>query len=112
MLLLEDDIKRLEDLVLFISCNLDQDLTINALSKKLSLSKAKLQRHFCNYYKMPIHRFVLGKRMEAAYSLFHSKTKTVSEVAVTVGYKNRTSFTKAYIRYHHLRPIEHLHDLR
>lgn len=108
MILYDADITRLKTLEAFILQHLQDDLSISALCEQFAISKARLQRQFRQYYTMPVHHFILMKRMHHARLLLSTKAYSITDVAFTVGYRDRSSFTRAYTRYYHQSPTMQL----
>ena len=105
MNLYEVDIDRLEKIKNHISSNLEKDLGIDVLASCFSLSRAKLQRQFSYYFNIPIHHFVKEQRMIRARQLLKEKAKSISQIAFLVGYKDRSSFSRAFTKFFKQNPI-------
>lgn len=108
MILYKDDIKRLEQIREHINSKLGDVLSIENLCNEFSISRTKLQRHFKYHFKESVHGYILATRMIAAKSLLNSRNDTVARIAVLVGYKDRSSFTRAFAKFFKQKPIDNL----
>lgn len=72
------------------------ELTVNSIAKLLYTNKDKLQEAYKEQYGMTIHKAVTRQRMTVAYKLLKSTQKSVSEIAVEVGYKKTSHFIKLF----------------
>ena len=75
------------------------------LGKQISLSKlaelARLsQHHFCRAFKqsfgIPPHQYQVQRRMEAAKSLLASRTNSITDIALSLGYAQPSSFSSSF----------------
>jgi AraC family transcriptional regulator len=75
------------------------------LRKQISLSKlaelARLsQHHFCRAFKqsfgIPPHQYQVQRRMEIAKSLLANRTNSVTDIALSLGYAQASSFSSSF----------------
>ncbi len=75
------------------------------LTKQISLSKlaelARLsQHHFCRAFKqsfgIPPHQYQVQRRMEVAKSLLANRTNSVTDIALSLGYAQPSSFSSSF----------------
>jgi AraC family transcriptional regulator len=75
------------------------------LAKQISLSKlAKLvrlsQHHFCRAFKqsfgIPPHQYQVLRRMEVAKALLANRTNSVTDIALSLGYAQPSSFSSSF----------------
>ncbi|WP_315817343.1 AraC family transcriptional regulator [Paraflavitalea speifideaquila] len=76
--------------------HLDHPGTLMDLSYTIGLNDFKLKKGFKQLYGITIFEFLLEARMEKARRLLQETTMTVHAVAISVGYKNISSFTVAF----------------
>lgn len=96
MILYQEDINRLIEIQDFIHANLDKDLKVNSLAKKFNLEKHTLCRHFTQHFKIPLHQYIVNIRLAKAHELLANNIKSVSEVAIAVGYRDKSAFSNAF----------------
>lgn len=105
MKLYDHDIKRLEEIRKYICESLSGDISITGLTARHGLSKATLKRHFRLHFAMGVHQFVTIKRLEKSVDLL-MEHRTISEVAALVGYKDSSSFGRAFKMHFGITPME------
>lgn len=66
------------------------------LAKQANMSVSKLSRGFFQMYDMPVHRYVIEKRLEYAAMLLSEKSCNVSEAAGRCGYTNLSHFSNSF----------------
>lgn len=99
MLLFESDVKRLEDIRSFILEHLGMDLTAVMIAKEFGIGKSTLHRHFRAHFKLSLHNYILKCRMEKAMELIVTRACNISQAGTAVGFKEASSFTRAFINY-------------
>lgn len=100
IILLEADVKRLQDIKTFIAENLDQELSAAMIADKFTMGKSTLRRHFSTYFGNTLYHFILQTRMEHAMSLLKRKASSINDIAIAVGYKEVSSFSRAFAKYY------------
>lgn len=104
MVLYDSDIERLVQVKEYVTSNLKMDLKADVIAQKFHIDKYKLWRQFQFYYKIPIGQYIHQQRMQKALELLKHKKMPVSEVAVEVGYHDRSGFTHAFTAYFKMSP--------
>lgn len=104
MILYDDDIERLKKIQEYIHSNLDEDLRVKVLAQKFFIDKYKLGRHFTKQFGLPIHNYIMKQRMIKAHELLLNKTMPICQVAMQVGYNDRSSFSHAFSTYYGVPP--------
>ena len=87
---------KLQSLVAFINENLSSPLRFGELAAAAALSQAHLARSFRNATGIPLHRYVLHRRLERARSLLSHTGARVRTVAVQCGFADAPHLSKAY----------------
>ncbi|MEC3880209.1 helix-turn-helix domain-containing protein [Parapedobacter sp. 10938] len=106
MILFEADLQRLEAIRVYIGSHLSSNLSTERLASLFDCNPSRLKRQFQHVYKMTLRKYILECRMLHAQTLIHEKNATVCEIASSVGYKNRTSFTHAFRSFFGYAPFE------
>jgi AraC family transcriptional regulator len=77
-----------------IQANLDQDLSLASLSQHVCLSKF----HFCRAFRASVglspHRYLLQRRLEQAQLLLQSTRRSVTDIALSVGYSDSSHLSR------------------
>lgn len=79
--------------------NIDTELYLDTLSTELGMSKGQLVRTFKTSYGMSISEYLTQKRMEHSQILIKEGKFSILQIAFEVGYKNQSSFGRAFKKY-------------
>ncbi len=83
----------------YVRAHLDQDIALAEMAGLLNLS----QYHFCRLFKQSTgftpHRYLTRCRIKKAKHLLLSSKLTITEIALEVGFKNHSSFTRLFRRW-------------
>jgi len=70
--------------------------TLNSLARSLGLNRTLLAESFRAEFGETVFSFLQKERLRRAWSLLNGSQRSVASVAVQVGYRNATSFTRAF----------------
>ena len=80
----------------YIDQNLDKDLPLSSLAKRVGLSPFHFHRKFGAYFGESLHQHIKRLRLErAAFELTHS-SRPVAQIALSSGYKTVSAFSHAF----------------
>lgn len=100
-----EDIQSILQTAAFISENIEEHFTIQALSKRFNMNRDKLQIIFKSIYGKTIADYTRFVRMNQAI-LELKQGKSVSEVGYQLGYSNLSHFSKAFKKVHGINPSQ------
>ena len=80
--------------------------SISKMASEFNLSSSTLKRHFKMVYGKTIQTYYLANKMAIGKALIIAKSKTISEIAYTLGYTKVNSFSKAFKKQYGLLPKE------
>ena len=86
------------------------DLTVEGLAAACGINRSYLSRPFKDATGNSIHEYITTTRMRKAASLLKKKNTTVQDIAVTVGFSDIFTFSKAFKKYYGLSPKEYIKD--
>jgi AraC family transcriptional regulator len=95
---------KLRGLVAFIHQNLSSPLRLGDLAAAAAISQAHLARSFRNATGIPLHRYVLHRRLERARFLLSRAGARVQTVAVQCGFADAPHLSKAYRKAYGITP--------
>jgi len=104
--LLPHELMKVREIQQYLLQHLDQPGTVTELSHRAGLNEFKLKRGFRQLYAITIFEFLLEARMERAVRLLRETEMKVHAVAISVGYKNISSFTVAFKKRYGVLPSE------
>lgn len=91
----------------FIEEHLGEPISLAALAEFVDLSLFHFARAFTQSFGMPPHRYHMARRMDRARSLLRKRALTVTEIGVHAGFRETSSFTRAFRRFTGLTPTEY-----
>ncbi|WP_299767648.1 AraC family transcriptional regulator [uncultured Dokdonia sp.] len=102
---IESDYKsRINRVFQFIDENLDSDLSLQQLSEIAFFSSYHFHRIFKFITNETVNEYVTRKRLEkAASALLHSHTP-ITDIALSLGFKDNSSFTRAFKKFYGVSP--------
>lgn len=81
-----------------MEANLADKIYVGDLAAILGLSTSHFCRTFKTTFRVPVHTWLIRRRVEVAQSLMLSGTTPLSEVALTCGMSDQSHFTRAFRR--------------
>ena len=94
-------------LVEFIEEHLAEEISLTALAELSGLSLYHFARAFAQSFGMPPHRYHMARRMDCARNLLRKLTLSVTEIGIQTGFRETSSFTRAFRRFTGLTPTEY-----
>ncbi|WP_052444664.1 AraC family transcriptional regulator [Flammeovirga sp. OC4] len=96
----------LDDLEEYIKSNLDKEITIEMLCKKIGYSKTKLHNLFKSYFKYSMYDYIKYLRLSKAKSLLLTTNLPISEISIQVGYQSIPHFTNRFKKEFGVTPVQ------
>lgn len=91
----EPNFSELSKITAYISENFSKDLTVTALAKRMNLSESGISQLFKREMGITVHQYITQRRLVYAQSLLLAGNRP-SKIYVDCGYKDYSSFYKAY----------------
>jgi AraC family transcriptional regulator len=91
----------------FIEEHLAEEISLAALAETADLSLYHFARAFTQSFGVPPHRYHMVRRMDRAKSLLRKPALTVTEIGLQAGFRETSSFTRAFRRFTGLTPTEY-----
>ncbi|MDO5714419.1 MAG: AraC family transcriptional regulator [Tissierellia bacterium] len=102
----QDDEESLATVAKYIDDHYMANLELDTLAKIATMSKSKLKDIFKKKYGMTITEYTQRRRISMAEHLMLSTDLTIGNVAMSVGYRSHSRFSKLFKRYKGFYPIE------
>lgn len=94
------------DILEFLNENYRDELSMEEIAAYTGRSLATFKRDFKKISKLSPQKWLIKKRLEAAYVMLKEEEKKVQEVYVEVGFKNPSHFSTAFKREYGFPPAE------
>jgi AraC family transcriptional regulator, exoenzyme S synthesis regulatory protein ExsA len=94
------------DLLEFLDDDYMDDLTIEEIARYTGRSLATFKRDFKKISTLSPQKWLIKKRLEAAYLLLQEPGKKVQDVYLEIGFKNPSHFSKAFKAFYGIAPTE------
>lgn len=97
---------RLRHVLEYIEAHLDEDLSLTELAAVAGFSPSHFKPLFKQAVGVPVHRFVLERRVERARTLLLEGKKRMSEIALEAGFSHASHMARCMRRVLGLRPSQ------
>lgn len=91
----------------FIEAHLADDISLAALAELVDLSLYHFARAFTRSFGAPPHRYHIARRMDLARRLLRTPTLSVTQIGSRIGFREASSFTRAFRKLSGLTPTEY-----
>ena len=96
--------KSLNEITEYIDNNLEEEISYDTLAKMLGVNTYTMQRLFTMITGISISEYIRKRRLSnAGYDLYKNNLKVI-DVAVKYQYDNATSFSRAFEKFHGIKP--------
>lgn len=95
---------RLRQAVSYINDNLTRDLCLKDIASEVGMSSFYFAHLFRQSIGSSPHQYVMQRRIEKAKHLLEKSNSTLTEIAMEVGFKNQSHFTKVFRNHTSLTP--------
>ena len=102
-----EDIRLLKKVMDFIDIHLSDDsFSVENIAQELSMSRSKLFRQMKLVTGVSPTEFIINYRLKLAAEMLKKRTGNISEIALSVGYKNPAHFSNSFRKFHGCNPSE------
>ncbi|WP_429030585.1 helix-turn-helix transcriptional regulator [Bradyrhizobium sp. I1.14.4] len=91
----------------FIEEHLTENISLAALAELADLSLYHFARAFAQSFGAPPHRYHMARRMDRAKGLLQRPALSVTQIGARIGFRETSSFTRAFRKYTGLTPTEY-----
>ena len=98
--------KSLNQMIDYIESHLMEKIDYQVLAKFLGVNVYTMERFFSLLVNITITEYIRNRRLSMSfYDLYYGKEKMI-DVALKYGYENPTSFSRAFQKFHGMKPSE------
>ena len=91
----------------YIEQHLAEEISVFALARLAGLSPYHFSRAFRDSFGVPPHRYHMVRRMNRAQDLLLRSALPVTQIGARIGFRETSSFTRAYRRYAGVSPSQY-----
>lgn len=102
-----DYFERIQNAIEFIEDNLQEKLTITAISSQSYFSAFHFQRLFQAITGFSVQQYIRNRRLSEAASLLVTTPKNILEIAINFQYGSQEAFTRAFVQYFGVTPAKY-----
>jgi AraC family transcriptional regulator len=95
----------------FIDEHLAEEISLATLAGLVDLSLYHFARAFKQSFGVPPHRYHMDRRMDRARSLLRRSALSVTQIGSQMGFRETSSFTRAYRKFAGITPSKHRRHL-
>lgn len=103
----QNDLKKIQELSIYILNNLSEKSSITILSRLSGLGSKKLQIGFKLLYSKSVNEYVRDLKLIASSDYLKHSDLTVSEIVYTIGFKSRSYFSKIFFERYNILPKDY-----
>jgi len=82
----------------FIEANISERLALKDLARVAGLKPSAFKALFKSTHGLPVHRYVVGRRVERAAALIRERTMPLSQIALDAGFAHQSHLARAMRR--------------
>jgi AraC-like DNA-binding protein len=103
-----DNAQILRRCIVYIDTHYTQSLSADALAKKFGLSQSTLSAAFQQHTGLPVHKYIVQKRIQKAQMLIRShEDMALSDIAAKCGYVDNSTFYRNFLRVTGITPTKY-----
>jgi AraC family transcriptional regulator len=91
----------------FVEEHLAEEISLADLAELVELSLYHFAHAFTQSFGVPPHRYHMARRIDRARSLLQKPALSVTQIGIQIGFREASSFTKAFRRFTGLTPTEY-----
>ena len=96
----------LNKVIEYIENHLQEQIEYKELSKMIGVNEYTFQRIFSLLSNVTVTEYIRNRRLSEAGQELYLKDKKVIDIAIKYGYNNPTAFSRAFEKFHGIKPSE------
>lgn len=96
-----------QKIVTYIAENFKDDISLDLLADKFSVSKYYISRIFSEKIKMSLPNYLALLRVEYAAGLIRTSNDTITNICTSSGFSSQSTFNRAFKKIYHMKPREY-----
>nr|WP_321223181.1 AraC family transcriptional regulator [uncultured Psychroserpens sp.] len=111
-LLRKATIDKIESAVQIIKEELDVNINVYSLAKRVGLNQNTLQNGFKNLFKTSVNEYIKNLRLDKAKLLIENSELNITEITYKIGINSRSYFSKLFKAKFNISPSEYIANVR
>lgn len=108
----QKDIEKIHDATNFIQTALSDSVSVKSIARKVDLAPSKLQLGFKLLFSQSVSEYIKELKLLKARDLLKNTELSVSEVVYSIGYKNRSYFSRIFSERYGILPTDYRRNLK
>lgn len=104
--------KSLENVLKYIEDNLNENLSIEDITKQTYISKTSLYLLFKKNFNMTVSEYINSQRIKRAIKLLKTTDLDIENISLEVGFSSQSYFSKIFKKINGISPIQYRKDLK
>lgn len=94
----------LNKIIEYIETHLEEEIKYDTLAKMLGVNEYIMQRLFCLLTNISLSEYIRNRRLSSAGVDLQNSNNKIVDIAIKYQYDNATSFSRAFERFHGIKP--------
>lgn len=103
----ESNVEKIKEIRTYLIDHYSENITLNDLSKKFKISTTSIKNYFKLMYGKPLFKWHREYRLNQAATYLENSDMKISEISLSIGYKDPSKFTKAFKNYYNMTPLKY-----
>ncbi len=108
----QKDIEKIHDATNYIQSTLSESISVKSIARKVDLAPPKLQLGFKLLFSQSVSEYIKELKLLKARDLLKNTELSVSEVVYSIGYKNRSYFSRIFSERYGILPTDYRKHLK
>ncbi|TRX56489.1 helix-turn-helix domain-containing protein [Thalassomonas sp. M1454] len=105
-------LNRIRSSVEYIHQNLQEQLSVQLLAKKLDVSESYFRKIFTDVMGKTVHQFILQTRLNRARELLIHSALSISQIAQSLGFSSQSHLTTQFAKAYDVTPAQYRRNIR
>lgn len=103
----EKEIMAIKKLTAYIENNISENVTVSSLVTHSGIHAKKLQMGFRLLYNKSVNEYIRELKLKIALHSLETTDETISEIVYKIGFRSRSYFSKIFLEYYGILPVDY-----
>lgn len=105
--MVNEKIRRMHNIKLYIEENFSEDISLNELSKRFLTSQSSLVRDFKEFTGETVNNYIIKTRLSQAKYLLLNTNMSIKKISSEIGYKDQNHFSRIFKKFNGISPTSY-----